>query len=272
MSRRTRHTIIYSLLSIVLTLLLIEAGLRLFDPWGVNRYYADQMALPSVERPGTDYTLRAGTYHLSTWTATELADHTRRLPDARHGSCRVAIIGDSVTWGYGVSDSLTFVNRLASQFPTVEIINPSYSGYNSEQVRTLVNLYPADAYVYLVISNDPDASYQPGSDESAYTASAIKRYVLFITGALSRPNRSDWPRFWRDMAAMQADGRITFVAFDAPFGRLIAQRYPVHLIPMYHTSNSRMDGHPDAAGHAEIAATMLPIVRSAVERACTTVI
>lgn len=274
MTRKARRATIIALVNIAILLPLLEIGLRLFDPWGINRYYADWTVLYRAmeKRDIVDYTQQPGEYRFADWTATELSDYTRLLPDGGDGPCSLVFIGDSVTWGHGVDDHLTFANRLAVHFPDVTTRNAAYSGYDSRQVRDLMLLYPADIYVYLVISNDPYARQQPFVLDQGIAAGSLRRYIMYIAGVYSSPPIYDWSRFWRDMDAMAADGRVVFTAFDDAFGRHIARYYPVHLIPYYHTVNSRIDGHPDDAGHAEIAAALLPVVKDAVYKVCVAVI
>lgn len=275
--RRLRRAILLTLINGLLILLATEGFLRLADPWGINRYYDDFTVLyfASTVRAGNLYNVQPGRYNLAGWTATVLPDYTRRLPASGQGACRLVFIGDSVTWGYGVSDDQTFANRIAAALPHVTARNAAFSGYNSAQVRALLDEYAADLYVYLIIANDPATltDDQAGLHvaESAMGSAALRRYWLYLAGAFAGQHPSDWPRFWRDLAALHQTGRVIFFAFDdGTFGSTVAARYPVHLIPPYREPNSRFDGHPSASSHAQIAAAMLPAIRAAVQQRCPT--
>lgn len=272
-----RRGIIAVLISVIGLLLATEAFLRLVDPWGINRYYNDFTTLyfASTVRAGGLYNVRPGSYTLAGWTATVLPDYTRWLPDSGRGPCRLVFIGDSVTWGYGVSDDQTFADRIAGALPHVTVSNAAFSGYNSAQVRALVDAYPADVYSYLIIANDP-VTLNPDQtslhvSESAMGSAALRRYWLYLSGAFAVQYPSDWPRFWRDLDALYATGRVILFAFDdGDFGNNVAARYPVHLIPPYRESISRFDGHPNARSHALIAAAMLSPVQAAIQQHCPT--
>ncbi len=49
------------------------------------------------------------------------------------GRARVAFLGDSFTWGYGVGDSATYSARLRALRPDVEFINLGMVGYGTDQ-------------------------------------------------------------------------------------------------------------------------------------------
>lgn len=50
-------------------------------------------------------------------------------PDAR----RVVVLGDSITFGYGVADDETFAHRLDARHPEVEVVNLAVEGYGTAQ-------------------------------------------------------------------------------------------------------------------------------------------
>ena len=79
---------------------------------------------------------------------------------------RVAVIGDSITFGHGVSQDQTYakyLERLLNKYnranTTYEIINFGVTGYNSsqivEQVKTKVLKYQPDLILYGYCLNDP---------------------------------------------------------------------------------------------------------------------
>lgn len=261
------------LVVLALTPLLIEGALRLVDPWGAAFYQENyDLTQHFVEAPSLGYVLPPGVYHGRAWTATELSDETRLLPDRHGGPCHVVLLGDSVTWGYRVNDADAWANRVAAALPDATVANVAQIGYNIDQVITLWRARPdADVDVYLIIPNDiePAASLQTfreAPDPAQYNY--VYLYLNHFRTALT-PGALDYSRLFAGLDAMRADPRVTFVAFDDAFGRAVAARYPVHLIPWYTHPISYLDGHPSAAGHAEIAAALLPIIRQAVQNRCT---
>lgn len=266
-----RRLIIRLLLGIIIGLLMLEGLLRLFDPLGLiyfpNIDYLNTHLEPS---PNREYMLPAGQYILHGWSATEADNNTRLVPDNADGDCTLLFVGDSVTWGEGVNDDATWVNLVARQLPGVNVINAGLNGYNSEDVRNTIPDFPgARAIIYLVIDNDPFVTAPFSKGGAPEYLSAIDYYLLYLFRTRREPPQSDdWPRFYRDMDAMSTDPRVTFVAFDAPFGRDLAARYPVRLIPMYTHWISAADGHANAEGNQQIAAAMLPIAQSVVKDKC----
>lgn len=273
MNRRMRYTTIRILLSTVITLGVIEGGLRLFDPLGLV-YFVDQEVLGQHISPSSrGYMLDAGVYHLSHWTATELPGNVRWIPDNHHGPCKVVFLGDSVTWGYGVNDDQTWVNLVARALPTIDAIDPAFFAYNSENVRGTYAGFPdADAYIYLVIANDDEKTFQPTFRSHAPDKSFILRYIEYLTGQSNWPMPVDRVRFENDMQALTRDSRMTIVGFDNAWTHEVARRYPIHLIPVYTHWISYIDSHPNADGNRQIADAMLSVVKQAVQTHCTTVI
>lgn len=254
------------LISFLITLVLLEAGLRLFDPLGLEYFNNLNILGWGLRLDGArGYVLTAGHYSLRGWSATEQDSYTRRLPDNSGGACSLLFVGDSVTWGEGVNDDQTWVDLVARNLPGINIINAAYNGYNSENVRGTIAQFPdAKAIIYLVISNDPFVTSNSGPVEFP-PLFATARYLQYFMRSEISP-AEDWQRFYLDMDAMNKDGRITFVAFDASFGKSLADKYPVNLIPMYTHWISFIDGHPSIEGNKQIAIAMLPIARKAAEK------
>jgi len=59
-------------------------------------------------------------------------------PGPHHGKVRVLILGDSFTFGDGVSDSETYPAFLQRMIPTAEIINAGVRGYGHDQMLILL--------------------------------------------------------------------------------------------------------------------------------------
>ncbi len=268
MTRRTRRRVIAVLVWLAVIPLLVEFGLRTFDPWGVQRYLDDLVMMYRqfrLDEP-RGYVLPPGDYQFAGWRATINGDYTRRVPDASSAPCVVAFLGDSVTFGHGVGDSVTWVNLLARELPNTRLINAGLNGYNILSVTGARQAVAASAYIYLLVGNDDQEL--PRISGERHSKSAIQDYLYF-----AYPPRADLPylipgRFDDALDKLLGDPAVTVVAFDLPG----ETRYADYHIPLYTHSISRADGHADAAGNREIAAAMLPIVRNAVRERCTAVI
>jgi lysophospholipase L1-like esterase len=92
------------------------------------------------------------------------ADTMRRIgpfPPKAQGVYRVMVVGDSLTYGYGIEQSATFVELLNSQMGRdfkIEFLNLGVSGYQSEDVlKTIKKFLPTlnpDLVVYAICLND----------------------------------------------------------------------------------------------------------------------
>lgn len=74
------------------------------------------------------------------------------------GVRRVLVMGDSLTWGYGVDFEGTFTARLEKLVPNLEVVNLGVSGYSTDQELLLYQdegrKYAADVVIVLVVKND----------------------------------------------------------------------------------------------------------------------
>lgn len=251
------------LIALVFLGLLLEGLLSLFDPWGMH-YFDDLIVLQRGVRPDPvrGYRLEPGVYHFTHWTATQTTEG-RLIPDKGTG-CKVVFIGDSVTWGYGVDDSETWVNLLSRQL-NLDATNSALTGYNSENVRRTIGQYPDATIVYLITDNDdePTEGYSKPM-QTMPSMSMIEKYGRLILaraqGKDGGPDAKEPGRFLSDIAILQQNPQVTMLAFDGEVGA----RPGVWTIPRYTQRISIMDAHANQAGNQEIAAAMLPIVREAV--------
>lgn len=270
MEKYAHRSLIALLVGLVLALVLGEALLAWFDPLGFA-YFRDQMTLASLIVPDArGYNFRSGTHVLSEFTFTLLADGTRAVPDTDAAAAQTLVfVGDSVTFGYGVDDDQTWINLIARQRPDLHVVNAGVSGYNSTNVRRSVAQYPAaDALVYLIVNNDADPENQPDLHPSPpQLGSWLALYLLNLpeylhpVGADELIARGDIERYFADLRAIRADGRVRLVAFDDAFGRLTAREFSdVALIARGTDRVSPADGHPGARGNQAIAAQMLSLL------------
>jgi len=86
------------------------------------------------------------------------------------GVRRIVLLGDSVTFGYGVTEEESFAGRLRRQLgPGVEIINAGITGYSSLQglrlYETVVRAYQPDVLLVLFGYNDHHSSVWSDRDK-----------------------------------------------------------------------------------------------------------
>ena len=280
--RRFRQRFLRVLLITIITLVMLEAFLGFLDPLGVRYVYQLGFMQPYyIDGPG-GYRLSAGLYQMGDWQATVSDDLTRLVPDNTGGSCRLAFVGDSVTWGWAVNDDQTFVNQISQALPSIDVINAGTIAYNSENVRLLVDSLDFDLAVYLIVYNDnelavvkggnhpaPGVRRYPGFGILAGGESALASYNNYLLYRLlaDQPPSSD-ERYYDDIAHLTQRGDVLLFAYDEALGKRTAERFPVTVLPQYTTSISAADAHPDAQGHRQAAEHMLPTIQSTLSNVC----
>jgi hypothetical protein len=270
-----------SLFSVVLSITLLEIGLRIVDPWGAFAYYADMWTLRQHYVPVADarvYTLPPGAIALRGWTAT-ITKVGRAVPSSGVGACELAFVGDSYTFGHGVQDANTFANQVAKQFPDIQIINLGENGYNTAQVVSTVQHSDADGYVYLIICNDAEPAMSEMLHPEPMTAiQGLRVYNYYLQRdwrkrhtVQAQTELAEIPQWFnQSIAALAARDDVLMVAFEHDIlGGYIASRYPqVVTIPRAGHPNSKADGHPNAIGHERIAYHLIPYVSNFIHQIC----
>lgn len=266
------RAIIITLLTIIVLIPVAEGYFRYLDPSGAYRYFADEARLiAGIVRSERGYSLYPGLYQFSNWSALILPDSTRDLPDAHSGTCKLAFVGDSLTWGFGVNDSDTFANQIAGQVEA-QVVNVAMTGYTSHSVLKSVATYPADGYIYLAIYNDDEPYMEWQSTRPLpyhFDHGGLEVYLFMAKGG---KRVKDVTRFKSDLEALRARGDVLIVALDEQVAgwndRIRAVAPDVLLLPMFTGTVSRFDSHPNAQGHQHIATALRAHVAAFEERVC----
>ena len=272
-----------------LTLLLLELALFLLDPWDM-RYFNDlakmgnEIFTVDAER---GYIMPDAHYEFSHWEAT-IAAGQRVLPDTNpDAACTLAILGDSVGFGYGVNDAEAWVNRLAKQFQNVHFVNLSMPRYNSTNSLLSYQTCPdADAYLYVIINNDLEDALDmttmefTGSGEAYPFLVRYANYAMFRGGgtAYVRPDDpdsrvADTPqsrRFFAELDSLLEDERVYLAAFELePLTNTLVERgYDVAVLAYPPDRISVTDYHLNPQGNATLAAHFLPVIERIIEERC----
>ncbi len=255
---------------------------QLFDPLNLRNNDDVYKLIKSFECANADCTrlhLPEGTIKFPHgWSVTTEADGARRVPDnAPDCPIKIALIGDSFTWGPNVSDDETWANRLAQQFPAACFYNYGGWGYNAEQVvLTLDEQVPADVdYVlYFILQNDNMGMYKPGKIGSPPSPLNAVRYGESIAWrlGLGGGNESwavDKPRYPDRFAAaidrLAADPRVHFFGFEEELlvHTVRDMGYDVFGLPVPPESQrlSPIDDHLNPAGHRTLAEDLAPLIQ-----------
>jgi hypothetical protein len=264
--------------AVLLTFLFLVALFEVYlhsDPFGVYRY-SDDMALlfgRFVYTPGRVITYRPGVVTFSNWQMTTLGDGNRAVPGTNTAAmCKIVLLGDSVTFAWGVSDAETWPNLVALQLPNVHLVNTGSPGYSIYEVAATMDAVPADGYVYLLVNNDNvRPRYRGATPIPTPLRSTIQTHLefpLYMQGAEAEFDAA----FYATLERLIAAG-VSVAAFDVGKSKALAVRYPaVRLIPFYTSRISRADAHADAAGNRQLAASIFPIVKELAAQVCSEIV
>jgi predicted transcriptional regulator len=161
--------------SLTVSLLLLEIGLRVVNPWGMDFFHWLPYHMQGmVDHPELGYVHpKSVSYHLGpnmvTLNSQGLRD--KEIPhDKPPGERRILLLGDSVTFGWGVSDGEPFADQMepllkSSTKRNWEVINAGVNGYNTEQEDTYFRIegvrYKPDVVILTYLGNDLEAVIDP---------------------------------------------------------------------------------------------------------------
>lgn len=260
------------LVALILVPIFLEIGLRLVDPWGMGRYIDNLRSVYATFAPdeARDFVMRPGHYTFRGWSATILPDGSRLVPGTNVQSpCTVILAGDSLTFGMGVDDDQTWASLLAAQLPAVHLINTGVVSYQIDEVAATIRAFPGKVVIYLLIGNDNE---QRSAIQSVPYSSYLSMYMQDLLDHPSGALYMTDDEFLGKVGSL-LDRGVIIVGFDEPLARKAQARYPqVILISRYTHTLAPSDSHPDPAGHREIAASLLPLIRQLVQSRCTQVI
>jgi hypothetical protein len=163
------------LISSLIVLGLTEVGLRVFNPWGIELFdtlpyhmqgMVDHPKLGYVHPKSVSYMLGTNRVNLNSHGLRDEEIPYTKPPDER----RILALGDSVTFGWGVSQGETFSDILelllkAETGKKWQVINAGVNGYNSEQEATYLRIegmrYHPDIVILTYVVNDADPVIDP---------------------------------------------------------------------------------------------------------------
>lgn len=179
---KVRWEIILTFSSILILLIIVEVAIRVLDPFGVSyfqeasRYHLDKVPDPILvfkHAPGLWRTYQGVSVRIN-----ELGLRDRDLEKRANDELRILLLGDSVTFGWGVPIEATFGRKLESTLASklgrpVRTVNTGVGGYNTVQeyavLRTYFDITEPDVVVLLYVSNDielNDPPFDPWSQRS----------------------------------------------------------------------------------------------------------
>lgn len=259
-----RRIAIALLSSAIVILLSLDFLLWHVDPAGVVAYHADFNDLMALAVPAPDgYRFVPGYHQFRQYHAVIGIDGLRGVPGSGFGECRIAFVGDSLTFGMGAN--LSFVDLLAPELDTT-VINAGLPGYSAANVAQVIRHTPADGYVWLIVEND-DALPYTWSHGSGQFPSAINLYLGWLFPGASNVTK-DTAGFIQTAAPILArDDMLAFAFGGVPLTEEAAAMGAT-VIPWYSGYVSQSDAHPNAQGAQQIAAAVHDPVLAFVQQQC----
>lgn len=255
-------------LNLIVTIPLIatEAFLRYVDYDGVYHYLSAWETL-KMRYAVDGYRFETGHYNLGRWAVT-IDNSGFRQTETKTSDCKVAFLGDSVTFGWGANDADTFVQLYANESPYT-VLNRGLNGYNIGNLSELYKQLKADAIIYLVVSNDADLNQAGYNGNRTTIQSAIYYRLMWSNIVAERPKRKkDFDRYKRLFATMDRGDMLTIRLDDnSPFMQSIADIVPLRVSSVY-PMVSLTDAHPNKDGHKMLYDAMRPYIDDFIAQRC----
>ena len=227
LERWTANMYVLLVTSLVM-LLAVEWGLRIFNPFGVEFFHilpyhmqgmVDDTRLGYRHPESVEYMLGSNLVKINAHGLRDEEIPFTKPDDEK----RILVLGDSVTFGWGVSQGETFSDRMEPLLQKQtgarwQVINAGVNGYNSEQeaiyLRTEGMRYSPDLVLLVYVSNDVDAVLDPNettwrrypawppSLPEALNRLKQRSYLLQLTHLFIRMNKMDQAR----AATSEGDG------------------------------------------------------------------
>jgi lysophospholipase L1-like esterase len=191
-----RWKIIQMISAGVISLLMVELAIRTLDPLGISyfqetsRYELDKLPDPVLVYKHTPGLVR--TYQGVRVSINELGMRDRSLGKKQEGEFRILLLGDSVTFGWGVPIEATFGRKLETKLAAqlgrpVRTINAGVGGYNTVQeyavLRAYADIVKPDAVILLYVRNDiqpNDPPFDPWSQLSLQGKSLPEAMTILL--------------------------------------------------------------------------------------------
>ena len=174
---RLRREIVLTLSACLALPLAAEIAIRALDPFGISHFEERSQSLSAhIPDPVLVYKLPSrsqGELQGVTVSTNELGLRDRAIEPKRERELRILLLGDSITFGLGVTIEATFGRKLESILSSrlgrpVRTVNAGVGGYNTVQAYGLLKTHVAaiqpDVVTLLYVPNDielADPSFDP---------------------------------------------------------------------------------------------------------------
>lgn len=184
--------------------LLLELALRFVAPltktvWGPEQargHFGEYDSLLGWKNtPGADGSLETSEFRTTVSINSE-GNRDPEMPLERTpGRFRVAFLGDSFTWGYGVDDTATYVARFRRLRPDLEAVNLGMVGYGTDQALLLWEdrgaAWRPDLVVIQFTQNDVGNNALPADRDFPKPRFLLEADTLRLTN-VPVPRKEEW--------------------------------------------------------------------------------
>ena len=256
---------------------ILDAMLWHIDPLGARRYFQDLHDWNKLAEPHiSGKIITPGSHQLNVFSATIHEDGSRDVPDTNlNADCVIAMLGDSLTFGWGVDDDDMWVNLLAQEFQDVTFINYARQGYEANNLLALYesiendsNSKP-DGYIWFIVNNDNQLTwlYERGTAGRVWPATLT--YFRFFQ-RLGAEREKDWDSYWNAAKILITQPNMVVFGFEEdPLAQETHDTYEeVILVPEFTERISFADPHPNAEGHQQVFDTIAPDVEAFLNETC----
>jgi lysophospholipase L1-like esterase len=177
----------------VMLLVATEFAVRVFDPLGISHFEESaRLWMDYVPDPSLVFRLPAhlqNTYQGVTISTNALGFRDREIEPKTEGELRILLLGDSITFGYGVPIEETYGRKLESILTSqvdrpVRTVNAGMGGFNTVQEYAFLKDHGAaidpDVVTLMYLPNDVDSANPPFDPRANIYADASKmtRFLL----------------------------------------------------------------------------------------------
>jgi len=163
------------LISTSMVLLAVEWGLRAFNPFGVGFFHLLPYHMQGMlDDPRLGYRHPDSVTYMLGSKQVRINAHGLRDDEVPYnkpdGEKRILVLGDSVVFGWGVSQGETFSDYMEPLLDEQtggrwQVMNAGVNGYNTEQEATFLRIegmrYSPDYVLLIYVSNDVDPVFDP---------------------------------------------------------------------------------------------------------------
>ena len=170
------------IVSLILSLLVVELFFRVFYPINMQSWYAERITEKNLDTLKKNYVHKIDRWNWKYYAKYTFGEYRNRVTQPLNNKGdKILILGDSFTFGLYLKDNDTYINKLQNEFSQYNLINSSVPGWSLEDYYLFTKNYckTIDPKKIIVILNDGDLARirQPAIRKSS--KSFKERYFIY---------------------------------------------------------------------------------------------